>query len=163
MCQDFTVSIYGRTITTSAKRLGYTIELDKRATRRLGQCRYGSKEIGLSLKYVQLNVGINNEDIEDTIRHEIAHAIAYHHFKSRGHCDVWKSVAVQVGAQPNRLREASAINLAPPKYTLHCHTCGTTMHRQRISKGGAACSSCCNTYNNGKYSAKYELEIKRNR
>jgi predicted SprT family Zn-dependent metalloprotease len=162
MTEEFTVTFNGRTVTTSAKKLGYTIELDKRAVRRLGQHRPGRREIGLSVKYLQLNVGVNNADIEDTIRHEIAHAIAYHHFHSKGHDTAWKKVAEQVGAQPNRLRDASTINITPPKYTLSCGTCGATMYRQRIPRSGAACSNCCSTYNGGRYSSKYELRVKRN-
>ena len=96
----------------------------------LGRCHYLTKRITLSKWYVELN---KEKEIEDTILHEIAHALAWIHDKCGGHGKIWKDWARKVGAVP---KACSKSNLIHPKkhykYTDIC-SCGKNYHRHRKS------------------------------
>ena len=56
---------------------------------------------------------LNEEkEIEDTILHEIAHALAWTYDRFKGHGKIWKDWARKVGANP---KACSKSNLAQPK------------------------------------------------
>jgi len=99
----------------------------------LGTCSYRDKRISLSKWYVELN---EEDEVEDTILHEIAHALSYirHGLKGIGHGRIWKSICREIGATPERVHKG---NLNHPdnhyKYVDTCG-CGVTYKRHRISK-----------------------------
>jgi hypothetical protein len=68
--------------------------IDTRARERLGQCRYREKEIGISAWHVEYGEW---SDVCDTLRHEVAHALAP---VNAGHNWQWKQVCLVVGARP---------------------------------------------------------------
>jgi predicted SprT family Zn-dependent metalloprotease len=69
------------------------------AKRRCGSCQHGKRTITLSRHFVAMN---SEADVEDTILHEIAHALAG--FKA-GHGVHWQRAAMQIGARPERCAE----------------------------------------------------------
>jgi len=75
---------------------GWTFVWDNKAVRRYGQCRYGSKEIGVTKKLVAIN---KISDSEDVVLHEIAHALVG---RGHGHDGSWKIMCRKVGAVPER-------------------------------------------------------------
>jgi len=77
-------------------RLGFST-----ATTKLGCCRYSQKKIELSLFHT---VSSDDDQIMDTILHEIAHALAG---PSAGHGPKWKQIAQQIGATPKSCAPAS--------------------------------------------------------
>jgi predicted SprT family Zn-dependent metalloprotease len=109
-----------------------------RAKRFCGRCFYHKKTISLSYYYVANEVN-SIEDIENTIRHEIAHAIAGY---AAGHGPIWQSACLYVGAKPERCN----FNAAMPtgKYKASCPNCKKlhTKHRIRKSVGYFYCTSC---------------------
>lgn len=89
---------------------GWKFKIDNNPKRRLGQCRYTSKEISVSLLRIMHD---SKEAVINTLRHEIAHAL---HFERRGselferrwtgrkwsrkippHGREWKAIAREVG------------------------------------------------------------------
>jgi predicted SprT family Zn-dependent metalloprotease len=62
--------------------------------RALGVCKYNIEEIQLSKQWT---LATPWEEVDDTIRHEIAHAIAGYR---AAHGEEWKRAAVLVGARP---------------------------------------------------------------
>ncbi len=73
--------------------------------RTLGQCNYTDKTIAINRDYVK---SAENSDILNTILHEIAHAIAYCRYGcSQGHNNNWKSICVEIGANPRRVYKGS--------------------------------------------------------
>lgn len=122
--KNLTISLINKTFLIHGKQvcardLGYSFEwMSKRSHNTLGQCHYGTKKIRLSPNYVQ-----NNDVtlVEDTIRHELAHAFSHHIFgrKGWGHNYYWKSVCVQVGANPQRCKsEMDGLVVSGHKYVL---------------------------------------------
>lgn len=99
----------------------------------LGRCHYMEQKITLSEWYVELN---EESDVEDTILHEIAHALSFIRYgaKGRGHGKLWKQVCVEIGATPSRLHKGI---LEYPdnhhKYVDDC-ICGTTYKMHRLRK-----------------------------
>lgn len=64
-----------------------------------GQCDYREKIIILSEPLVIRN---ERDEVLDTIRHEIAHALSYIHSGHAGHGDLWKQWCIITGAKPIR-------------------------------------------------------------
>ena len=75
---------------------GWSFVWDTRAVRRYGQCRYRSKEIGITKKLENINT---IEETKDVVLHEIAHALVG---RGHGHDYVWKRMCRKVGARPER-------------------------------------------------------------
>lgn len=72
----------------------WTIKLD-RSVRRLGQCRYGVKEIGLSSTYIRVMMERSKPlDLVVTFLHEVAHAKAG---CGAGHGPVWRRWCTALG------------------------------------------------------------------
>jgi predicted SprT family Zn-dependent metalloprotease len=73
-------------------REGWRFEWD-RAKRRFGRCSFKRKLLTMSWELVGLN---EKEEVLDTIRHEVAHALCG---KNVGHGEKWKRIAKELGAQ----------------------------------------------------------------
>jgi hypothetical protein len=75
--------------------------LSRRGTyRQLGCCYYRKKLIRMNPEYIEKG---RFEDVLDTIRHELAHAISVERHGERqggGHGGLWKVVCLEVGAVP---------------------------------------------------------------
>lgn len=82
----------------------WTFKWNNRKTA-LGLCSYRTKTIQLSRPFTTLG---SEEDVTDTILHEIAHAIAGSAAK---HGPEWKKVAVRLGAIP---KATKAVKERPP-------------------------------------------------
>ena len=139
--------------------LGWKMKYNTRK-RSLGLCRFnsftGKKEIYISKVLLAKNIDNHAKEFEDTVRHEIAHAIDFQIRQRSSHCEIWKNIAVQVGARPERGKE---VNSADYKWTGTCPNCGKDSHRH-VLRGNAkysACGKCCNAYNRGNYTSIYKL------
>lgn len=133
--------------------LGWTFEWMK-AKRALGRCNHTSKKILISKE-----LALSNPDIaiwNDTILHEIAHAIEFSLFNRSSHGWRWKKIAHQVGAKPERYHTGSLIH-TDAKYTLVCPNCERERAGFRKSKRIKACGACCRKYNHGRYTSKFNL------
>jgi predicted SprT family Zn-dependent metalloprotease len=109
--------------------------------RSLGRCHYNLRKITLSKWYVELN---EEDDVEDTILHEIAHALSFLRYgrDGQGHGRLWKRVCGEIGASPERIHKGI---LEYPdnhhKYVDDC-VCGITYKRHRKSRGNYHCPKC---------------------
>ena len=79
---------------------------------RFGKCNYRRKQISLSTFLVELN---GEDEVRDTILHEIAHALAP---RGAGHGPVWKSLALSIGCNGRRCFGQEVVRPAP-KYRGH--------------------------------------------
>jgi predicted SprT family Zn-dependent metalloprotease len=129
-----------------------------RAKKRFGQCNYARKIISLSRHLVELN---SESVVKDVIIHEIAHAIAGH---KAGHGKKWKTCVEKMGGVAERCYNAENVKTPTLKYTLFCRNCETKMQRQKRPGlfHGLACKACCKAHNNGKFSRKFLLELRKN-
>ncbi len=117
---------------------GWTFEFNN-TKRIMGQCSYTNKKIYFSLNF------INNswEEIEDTLLHEVAHALA----PGEGHNHVWKSTARSIGANPIRCYDSTVVKSAAKfNYMMQCQNpnCGRKWYRYRMRRRnfGSMCPTC---------------------
>ncbi len=105
-----------------------------RACRRAGLCSFRRKRITLSIYYVRMN---SENEIRDTILHEIAHAItptdAYHGM-------TWKLTAQSIGARPERCSARTVI--MPKGRIVGACACGQEHSMFRMPKVLYFCTRC---------------------
>ena len=138
--------------------LGWTFVWDNRKTK-AGGCMGRKKQICLSLFLFEQNTD-KALGWEDTIRHEIAHAIDHTNRGYNNHDRYWKAVALSVLAAPSSMWKG-VLN-SKHKYKQMCPNCERVSYRHRLSSRRPACSSCCQKHNRGRWSEKYVLKTYRN-
>ena len=111
---------------------GWSFQYDN-AANRAGVCNFETGVIGLSLLFC---LEAPEGELEETILHEIAHALAG---PQHNHDRVWKETARSIGCSGNRLCGASPF--APPRYIVSCPTCGWAL-RRNVRRSGLACAGC---------------------
>ncbi|MEE8425080.1 MAG: SprT family zinc-dependent metalloprotease [Elusimicrobiota bacterium] len=86
--------------------------------RRFGMCSPRARRIQLSRHLTALNSSVQ---VEDTILHEISHALAFLKYRRNvGHGPRWKAIAREVGADPRRCYDAAAVKLPAAPYLAKC-------------------------------------------
>lgn len=103
-----------------------------RSTRRAGCCDYDNKLISISFDLVR---SAAEEDIRDTILHEIAHALVG---KKHNHDAVWKAKAIEIGGSGTRTHR---LELAPPRYHVRCEN-HCWMHTAQRRNRRLICRKC---------------------
>ena len=131
--------------------------MNNRLTSAFGRYRYSmlyGRKIELSTKLV----AINDEDrVKLTILHEIAHALTEGH----GHDRVWKAKLLEIGGDGKRCYSREDTNTIERKRTLYQAFCQEHGDRGRFYRRvNRACGSCCNAYNDGRYSEAYRLKFR---
>jgi predicted SprT family Zn-dependent metalloprotease len=112
-----------------------------RSKRRFGMCKYNRDRtvslISLSRPLVALN---DRDQVLDTIRHEIAHALnrqealeANDVNRRKAHGWQWKNWCRKVGADPTRCYD-STVDQPPAKFVLRCSECGKEWQRNRRNR-----------------------------
>lgn len=106
-----------------------------------GVCHYNLKLIEMSKELVALN---SEEDVRDTILHEIAHAIVG---IGHGHGPAWKHTARLIGAKTAARYETGLIASVPGRWQANCPGCNTLFHKHRKPKSlTRVCLDCYNKY-----------------
>lgn len=117
--------------------LGWRVRFDN-STRRFGQCRYRDKMISLSMALVQLN---DREQVQETILHEIAHALVG---PGIGHGPEWQEMCLVVGCKPIRCYNLDEVSTPKGNWCATCPSCGMTDRRLKRPKRlvGMYCKKC---------------------
>jgi predicted SprT family Zn-dependent metalloprotease len=106
---------------------GWTFSYDQHQTR-FGAAHYSPKQITMSLYLVYMN---ERSEVEETIRHEIAHALLGPGY---GHSHAWKVVAKLVGSTGSRCYSHENVLSPKGRLTATCSTCSRIYHRHRQVK-----------------------------
>jgi predicted SprT family Zn-dependent metalloprotease len=123
-----------------------------RAKRRFGCCSIRQKLIRLSAPLTQLN---SEEQVKDTILHEIAHALT----PGQGHNRVWKQTAATIGARPERCYSEEEVAGVRGRFEYRCPSCKHQLFRHRRSRHPMACSHCCKRFNHGRFHERFVLHL----
>lgn len=105
------------------------------STTRGGVCRYADRRIDLSVSYCHR---ATRAEIEDTLLHEIAHALVGH---KHHHDAVWRAAARAIGCTAERCHD---VDHTPARWVGECG-CGRSWQRQRLSRRlrlGSRCPRC---------------------
>ncbi len=158
MRKEYKVEANGKVHYLTPNRIGYTFKFDN-AKRRFGQCSYTNKRISLSKPLASNNLD-NFFQINDTILHEIAHALSYkiHGRRGMGHCKRWVHVAKSIGCNGIRCYNSDEVNKIEHKYTLVCDTCGGENPRHRRPRQDYSCAKC----EPNKFDERYLLRVVQN-
>lgn len=81
------------------------------------------------------------EDMQDTILHEIAHALVPHEC----HGEIWKQKAKKIGACGERTKQLPPISKTYYKWSAMCPNCLKVIHRHRKIK--ISCGFCDTRFN----------------
>lgn len=110
----------------------------KRSAGRALERTNGEKWIELSRPFVELN---SEEQIVETILHEIAHALRGAKF---GHDHEWRRIARSIGCTGERCYDASEMNVVKGIGRWLCEACGMKQEIHRRPKAGMrlACRKC---------------------
>jgi len=117
--------------------------------RACGLCKPSKKLIELSIDYAKLN---DEEEVRDTILHEIAHALIP---GAKSHGWKWKEKAKELGCSANRCRDSDTINMPKGRFKYICPNCGKEIGFFRRPKVRKACRECCTKYNGGRFSERF--------
>ncbi len=94
---------------------GWTGGLDG-AVQRFGVCRPGRRQITVSRHLAAIN---SEEEVLNTVLHEIAHALAFiEHGRQCGHDHRWRAIATRIGARPRRCFSGGETNTVTGSYYL---------------------------------------------
>ncbi len=105
-----------------------------------------------------------DEEVDRTLRHELAHLVAYYRAgrkRIEPHGKEWRKACADLGI-PNEDRcHDLPFERAQQKrrYVYSCPSCDHKIFRVRKIRRAAACYDCCRTYNGGKFDAKFELKL----
>ena len=133
---------------------GWNFEFD-RSKKRFGCCKFGRRVITLSRELTLLN---DEANVLDTIRHEIAHALAGY---KAGHGPEWVRKAREIGCVGKRCYGSEVVR-PEAKYTHYCPNCGVGHARHRKTRTVTACRYCCDEYAGGKFDYRFLLKWKKN-
>jgi len=137
---------------------GWTAKWGK-GVRTLGMCRYRRKEIAISKRYA---LHSSLEAIEDTILHEIAHALDFRKYGySNHHGPKWQQIAKSIGCSGKRCKDSKQVKVG--KILTHvykCPNCGDKISTLRKIRVETACGPCCDRHNYGQYSDNFKLIYK---
>lgn len=108
-----------------------------RGKKRLGACNYRQKQVSVSRYLIELGT---DEEVMDTIIHEIAHALTPH----CGHNSLWVEKARSLGhPDPKRLATKLSYKI-PHKYAIYCNLHGGIVaKRHRRSNPATLARSYC--------------------
>ena len=79
-----------------------------------------------------------DEEVYDTLLHEIAHALAG---PGAGHGPVWKAICIKIGAKPHRCY-GEQVNMPQGRYQATCGGCQRVHHKHRRPRGKYFCKAC---------------------
>ncbi|MGB3542597.1 SprT-like domain-containing protein [Rubrivirga sp.] len=129
----------------SLRERGWTFGFD-RARKRLGACHPNAKRITLS---AHLTAVLPAEDVEDTVRHEIAHALDHELYPTprqrRGrtaHDATWKALAARCGATPTRCFSRPLPDDPGAPYQASCPSCEAAHPLYREPIRARLCRAC---------------------
>ncbi|MCE9520441.1 MAG: SprT-like domain-containing protein [Verrucomicrobia bacterium] len=116
---------------------------------------------------VELNPRLKEFDgqIERTLKHELAHLIAYARAGRRRikpHGAEWRRACVDLAIPNERVSHTMPLprHKQRRKYSYVCPACGTSAERVRKFKRHSACLACCKKHNGGRYDARFQFVMK---
>lgn len=115
---------------------------------------------------IELNPKLREFDgqVERTMRHELAHLVAYHRAGRRRiepHGAEWQQACADLGIPGESARHRLPLPRREVKrnFTYACAHCGFLVQRVRKFRRFSACRECCSKYNGGLYDSRFRFVL----
>ncbi len=118
---------------------------------------------------IELNpmlVRVSDEEVDRTMRHELAHLVAYARAGTRRiqpHGPEWRQACADLGIPgEDRCHDLPFDRIQQKRrYVYECPNCTHQIFRVRPIQRAAACYDCCRKYSAGRYDTRFELVERR--
>jgi predicted SprT family Zn-dependent metalloprotease len=137
------------------------VEWNSRLKTAAGRADYPQKLISLNPLLVE-----HGEEIERTLRHELAHILAQFRAGRRRispHGAEWQQACRDLGITGEKRCHTlpfPAMHLAP-RFIYRCPNCRRDFPRVRKIRRAVACLACCRAHNGGEFHARFRLRLVR--
>ena len=143
------------------------VEWNPRLKTAAGRADFRQKLISLNplLHDVRAGLALNRDEIDQTLRHELAHLLAQFREKRRRriapHGPEWRQACRDLGIAD----EARCHNLPfaaktyAPRYVYRCPNCKEKFPRVRRIRLAIACLACCQKHNGGDFDSRFRLKL----
>jgi SprT protein len=139
------------------------VEWNSRLKTAAGRADYREKLISLNPQLVA-----HPEEIDRTLRHELAHILAQFRAGRRRvspHGPEWQQACGDLGIPREKRCHALPFPAKryPPRFIYHCPNCRRDFPRVRKIKRAVACLACCRAHNGGQFDLRFRLRLLRSR
>jgi predicted SprT family Zn-dependent metalloprotease len=142
------------------------VEWNPRLKTAAGRADFRQKLISLNplLRDVRAGMAFNREEIDRTLRHELAHLLAQFRVGRRRiapHGPEWREACRDLGIAD----EARCHNLPfatkayPARFVYRCPNCRQEFPRVRRIRRAIACLTCCRKHNGGNFDSRFRLKL----
>jgi SprT protein len=142
------------------------VEWNPRLKTAAGRADFRQKLISLNplLRDVRAGMAFNREEIDRTLRHELAHLLAQFRVGRRRiapHGPEWRQACCDLGITD----EARCHNLPfatkayPARFVYRCPNCRQEFPRVRRIRRAIACLACCRAHNRGEFDPRFRLRL----
>ncbi len=106
--------------------------------------------------------GVGDAEIDRTLRHELAHLVAYERAgrrRIRPHGPEWAAACAELGIPGERACHTLPFQRSrrERKFAYLCTRCFAVVRRVRALDPSAVCAACCRQYNGGRYDPRFRL------
>ena len=147
--------------TLGAKRIATElhVEWNSRLRTAAGRAYYREKLISLNPRLIE-----HPEEIDLTLRHELAHILAQFRAGRRRispHGTEWKQACRDLGIPGEKRCHTLPFptNRHAPRYIYRCPNCRRDFPRVRKIKRTVACLACCRAHNGGEFDIRFRLKL----
>ena len=144
-----------------AKRIAteLRVEWNSRLKTAAGRADYREKLISLNPRLIE-----HPEEIDLTLRHELAHILAQFRAGRRRispHGTEWKQACRDLGIPGEKRCHTLPFpaNRHAPRYIYRCPNCRRDFPRVRKIKRTVACLACCRAHNGGEFDIRFRLKL----
>lgn len=136
-----------------------TVTWNARLRSTAGYARYPKWEVELNPRLQEFE-----GQVERTLKHELAHLIAYHRSGRRRiepHGREWRQACADLGIAGEKAHHRLPLprNTVERKLTYACPACHTVVQRVRKFRRPTACLKCCNRHAGGRYDGRFRLVL----
>lgn len=144
------------------REIGEDAVADKLVIRWNTRMRSAAGRANLTEWTVEMNpklIAFGEDEVVTTIRHELAHLVAWRRDRHRGHGEPWRQACADLGIPHESVTHSLPLPRRQQRrnYRYSCTKCEYSFDRVRKVKRQSACAKCCREYNGGKFSKKYLL------
>lgn len=135
-----------------------SIEWNRRMRSTAGRAFWPERRVELNPKLLNISLA----EVERTLLHELAHLLAYYRNGTRRiapHGREWQQACCDLGIAGEKATHKLPLpsRQQTKKWRYTCPHCSEAIERVRPMKRFVACYTCCQKYNKGRYTKRFQL------